>query len=299
MKSKNLSLQEAWNTTKGLPFLSKSKVFILLIKVLLVIPFKLYKTISANIRFGKRDSRNRSIKDAPIRIVWQHFIVNCMKNYVPSEQLTVDEQLCITRGRFGFKCYIPTKPSRYGIKIWVLADAKNAYMLNTQIYTGKVNKSPEKIQGNRVVRELSDPFSDKGQTITTDNFFTSLNIAKHLRHRKTALVGTVKKNRRFLTPYFQKKRKSIGTDYLFSDNMTLIRYSDKKGKSVLLLSSLHSNEELAGNLKPEIVNYYNSTKAGVDILDQLIRFYSARRKSNRWPVTLFYNMIDICGYNAF
>jgi hypothetical protein len=48
-------------------------------------------------------------------------------------------------------------------------------------------------------------------------------------------------------------------------------------------------------MKPEIIEYYNQTKAGVDRLDQLARTYSCKRKSNRWPMVFFYNMLDIAG----
>ena len=50
--------------------------------------------------------------------------------------------------------------------------------------------------------------------------------------------------------------------------------------------------------KPEIIQFYNQTKGGVDNLDKLVRTYSSIRKCNRWPVTLFFNLIDIAAYNA-
>ncbi len=50
--------------------------------------------------------------------------------------------------------------------------------------------------------------------------------------------------------------------------------------------------------KPEIILDYNSTKGGVDTADQLIRTYSAKRKSNRWPVVFFFNLIDIAALNG-
>ena len=33
-------------------------------------------------------------------------------------------------------------------------------------------------------------------------------------------------------------------------------------------------------------------------MDKLVRTYSSIRKCNRWPVTLFFNLIDIAAYNA-
>ena len=42
----------------------------------------------------------------------------------------------------------------------------------------------------------------------------------------------------------------------------------------------------------------NQTKAGVDILDKLVRTYSCRRSTRRWTVALFFNIIDIAAVNA-
>ena len=50
--------------------------------------------------------------------------------------------------------------------------------------------------------------------------------------------------------------------------------------------------------KPEIIQFYKQTKGGVGNLGKLVRTYSSRRKCNRWPVTLFSNLIDIAAYNA-
>ena len=98
---------------------------------------------------------------------------------------------------------------------------------------------------------------------------------------------------------FQRKNIPLGSiHYLFSERTTLLHFGDKKSKSVVLLSTLHNNKsEIDG--KPEIVTYYNKTKCGVDLADQVIRNYSCKRKSRRWPLTLFYNCLDISAYNAY
>ena len=92
--------------------------------------------------------------------------------------------------------------------------------------------------------------------------------------------------------------KHTGSNFIFDNKITLCQYTEKPKKTVVLVSSLHHNCEIEGNGKLEIVYYYNSTKAGVDTLDQIVRFYSTRRKSKRWPMTIFYNLLDIIGYNS-
>ena len=265
----------------------------------IVISRNRFKEICSKVRFDIRSNRSMHDKEAAISLIWTPFIECCKKNFVPFENLTVDEQLCNFRGRVKFRTYIPTKPGKYGIKIWCLADAKTSYLVNAQIYLGKVGNTPESNQGERIVRELCEPVLDKGYTITTDNFFTTMNLARYLKSRHTALVGTIKKSRRFLPSIITEKSRETGSMFLYHDNITICRYSEKPGKYVLLLSSQHQLGLIEENNKPEIVNSYNASKAGVDTLDQLVRFYTTKRRSKRWPVVLFYNMVDIAAYNAY
>lgn len=58
---------------------------------------------------------------------------------------------------------MPSKPGKYGIKIWVLCDAKTSYVMNMQVYTGKsVGEAHEKGQGERVVLHLIKNLDLKG-----------------------------------------------------------------------------------------------------------------------------------------
>ena len=69
-----------------------------------------------------------------------------------------------------------------------------------------------------------------------------------------------------------------------------------------MLSTMHSQPEVdegLANKKPMVVLFYNSTKSGVDIVNRMVRTYSCKRMTRRWPVTLFYNMIDVRAVNAF
>jgi len=47
------------------------------------------------------------------------------------------------------------------------------------------------------------------------------------------------------------------------------------------------------------VQFYNKTKCGVDILDQMARRYSTRAAARRWPVHVFCNILDLAAINAW
>ena len=79
-------------------------------------------------------------------------------------------------------------------------------------------------------------------------------------------------------------------------------YCPKKGKVVTLLSTMHlvkGTESPGPEKKPEVLTYYNATKGGVDTMDQMVRWFTTKRKTRRWPMVIFYNMLDISALNAF
>ena len=66
--------------------------------------------------------------------------------------------------------------------------------------------------------------------------------------------------------------------------MTLVNFrsvSNKSKKLVLLLSSMHTEPSISEDGKPEIIEYYNSTKGGVDTFDFMCGAYSCSRKTKR------------------
>lgn len=51
--------------------------------------------------------------------------------------------------------------------------------------------------------------------------------------------------------------------------------------------------------KPTIILDYNSTKGGVDSVDQKCANYSTARKTRRWPLALFFRFLDMTAVNSF
>lgn len=51
--------------------------------------------------------------------------------------------------------------------------------------------------------------------------------------------------------------------------------------------------------KPDVVSFYNSSKYGVDVVDQMARKYSVKVPSRRWPVHTFYNLLDLAAINSW
>lgn len=97
-----------------------------------------------------------------------------------------------------------------------------------------------------------------------------------------------------------KTREVQSTLYGFTGHSTLCSHAPKKNKAVVLLSTMHHSaamDQFSG--KPEIIGYYNSTKGGVDELDKKCSIYTTSRRSRRWPLTIFYRVLDLSSVNAY
>ncbi|CAH1974114.1 unnamed protein product [Acanthoscelides obtectus] len=53
------------------------------------------------------------------------------------------------------------------------------------------------------------------------------------------------------------------------------------------------------NRKPEIIEFYNSTKGGVDSLGQKCAVSSCQRRTRRWPMAVFGAILDISRVNSY
>ena len=61
--------------------------------------------------------------------------------YIPSHEISIDEELMLGKGRLRFKQYIPNKRCRFDIKYFSLCET-SGYLWNLYVYLGKVNDSP-------------------------------------------------------------------------------------------------------------------------------------------------------------
>ena len=57
-------------------------------------------------------------------------------SYTLHREVSVDESMIGFKGRLGFIQYMPKKPTKWGMKAFVLSDAQTGYMYNWHLYTG-------------------------------------------------------------------------------------------------------------------------------------------------------------------
>ncbi|XP_040565532.1 uncharacterized protein [Lepeophtheirus salmonis] len=156
------------------------------------------------------------------------------------------------------------KPDKFGIKFWLSVDASSKYLVNGFPYLRKDSQRPaNKSLSEYVVMKLMEPYLSKGRNVTTDNLFTSLSLANELQ--KNTILGTMNRAHKEIPPELKA---------------TNVKVLDVRKRL------------------PESIQYYNETKYGVDILDQMARLYSTKMSSRRLPLQVFYNILDFAGINA-
>ncbi|KAF2891379.1 hypothetical protein ILUMI_14794, partial [Ignelater luminosus] len=161
----------------------------------------------------------------------------------------------------------------------------------------------ERNQGKRVVLDMTKGLETSGRNVTTDNFFTSLDLSREIKKKNLTLLGTIRKNKPELLQelVITRGRDVYSTKFGYQDKAMLAFYCPKKGKIATLPLTMHDSGQISETekKKPQMIIDYNKTMSGVDTMDKLVRTYTVKKQTQRWPVTVFYNMIDISALNAY
>ena len=94
-----------------------------------------------------------------VRPILTNFNDKVKEVYHPPKNISVDEGMIAFKGRLAFRQYMPAKPVKYGIKVWMGADASNGFVVNHHVYLGKENDCVrENDLGYDVAMDLISPF---------------------------------------------------------------------------------------------------------------------------------------------
>jgi hypothetical protein len=257
------------------------------------------------------ENRNRLYK---IRPLVDYLVTKFKSIYIPKQQVSIDEELVLWKGRLQFRQYIPAKRARFGVKIYNLCDSSTAYLWNSKIYAGKgSDEIPDDVpktigKSGSVVIEMMESLLGKGYHVYLDNWYTSISLFRYLREKETGACGTLRKNRaNELPPHFHQKGLKRGESKAFShEKLLAINYQDKK--SVYMLTTLQDNSHVGTGkrdrhgvekVKPKAIHQYNKFMGGVDRNDMLLGFYTSCRKSLKWYKKIAIHYIELALLNAF
>ena len=229
-----------------------------------------------------------------------HFNAKIQELYKLGKHVLVDEGMIGFKGRLSFRQYMPEKPTKYGIKVWMVADASNGFVINHEFYLGK-QRGRVLANGLRysVVIELMNPFLNKNHHVYFDNFFSSPKLLEDLQNEGTYACSTVRTDRAGLPPSSRRKLKRQGEMICEQKgNLVYMKWDDKRDVNILSTNfdplqpkTVKERRKKNGDVvyveKPACVDLYNNSMGGVDHSDQLRSYYSACQPSKKWYKYLF------------
>lgn len=227
----------------------------------------------------------------------------------PSQRLTLDEAMVAFKGRSPIKQYIPSKPHKWGYKIYCLSS--DDYLLRFEVYAGKEERSAEGVTYDTVMRMLQG-YEDKAHILFTDNWFTSPALLLALQHKGIRLCGSVRRNRKGMPAIAEADVRALRRGEWIQrqkDDATVAVWRDQKTMWVLYnhcspteTASLDRWNDAGRKVSigcPRAIRDYFYGARSVDVLSQLHYAYLPGRKAMRaWP-RLAWWLLDVCVINAF
>ena len=229
-----------------------------------------------------------------IRRLISHVVTTSLKLYEPEQYLTIDESMIKFNGRSRMKVYMPSKPIKYGFKVYMMTDASNSYVLSWMLHEGPGESLIS------IVQRVTEGFESRGFIICMDRFYTTIDVVKDLTSKGFGVYAVIQKNRIHGSKSMKNslKKLEVGESkfYLYENqNILLTCWRDSK---VLLLISNTGDDYIVTvvrnrNIKnrgvityqkneidcPGNIRIYASNSRGVDRFDQVISYYTVDHKS--------------------
>ena len=185
-----------------------------------------------------------------IRPIIDILIKNFKGLYTPRERKSVDESMIGFKGRLSWVQYIPKKPTKWGLKAWVLADSSNGYVWNWRLYTRKEEGHARdgKGLGHCVVLDLVNDLAGKGYFLFVDNYYTSPALFTDLIHLGFSACGTEKMNRKGLSTTFKNvdlEKGGVYSELTEDGSMLCLKWRDKRCVSMLSTTTALPSRDVA------------------------------------------------------
>lgn len=249
-------------------------------------------------------------------------------------RLSIDEQMCSTKMVHHLRQFLPDKPHKWGVKLFVLCDSYG-YSYRFEIYGGAKNDDiimPDTpdigATGNVVIRLTQTVPNFVNHIVYFDNFYTSLPLMVYLRARGIYSLGTVRANRipnckipAEKSEQLKKAPRGYSTEFVgsaYGIDITTVSWKDTKNvklcstyvgtKPFLRCTESQPLKIARYNRKqksheeidcPQIIREYNAHMGGVDLMDAYIGRNGLKIKTKDMATRIFYHLLDMGITNAF
>lgn len=170
----------------------------------------------------------------------------CKSFFHPDQNISVEERMVASKARISLKQYHRDKPTKWGYKLFVLADSRLGYTWDFFIYEGKspTTQNPQNkgLSYESVVALVNPSVLGTGYKLYVDNFYTSPMLFRDLLEKRIFACGTIRSNRIGFPQTTENKlprkapRGSIR--WIRDDKLLFVEWKDTR--EVMMCSSFHS-----------------------------------------------------------
>ncbi|XP_070563172.1 piggyBac transposable element-derived protein 4-like [Ptychodera flava] len=279
-----------------------------------------FKALMAFLKTSHPDHEDMENRLSKVEELYIHMKQICKQYFQPGQNVSVDERTVAAKGGVPMRQFMRDKPKRFGIKLWVLADAATGYTFEFDICLGKrgTNTSRNGL-GYDVVMGLCRDLYNNGYHVYFDNFYTSPVLLHDLKERGVLACGTITKNGRGFPACMKDVRwertAERGSMRWYRDENNMLTLQWKDNRAVCIMSTIHtasehttvqrrtkSREGMFQRIEvnqPVAIRDYNKYMRGVHLSNQLTGTYTVAHKSTKWWKKLFFHFIDIAVVNSF
>lgn len=210
------------------------------------------------------------------------------------------------------------KPTKWGFKLFVLAESSNGYTVDFSVYTGKNNIPTGQGLSYDSVMSLTDrKYLGSGYHVYMDIFGTSPKAFKDLFACKFGAGGTYRESRRdcprsCVNSLTTKSPRGVYR-WIRDGPLLFVTWMDTRQVSVCsTIHTAYTGDAVQREVKsrhgvwstesfpcPSPVIEYNKLMGGVDLSVQLIQYYTTQHKTLKWYRKLFLHFLYIAATNAY
>ncbi|KAK9675031.1 Transposase IS4 [Popillia japonica] len=231
-----------------------------------------------------REKRREHEKLAGIRDIFDSFVQNCQKHYIISEYATIDEKLEAFRGHCSFRQHIASKPNKYNArekrrqheKLAGIRDIFDSFVQNCQKHyiISEYATIDEKLEAFRGHCSFRQHIASKPNKYGI-KMFALVDEKTYYTYNMEVYVGSSLK---------ENFHKGMTQRVLFYE--LLSQYQN----------SMHFDDKIdpdsADATKSSIITFYNKTKSGVDVVDELSASTIVREIQNGGQCWLLYSLLN-------
>lgn len=248
--------------------------------------------------------------------------------YTPNRCLTIDKCAIVMKGRFSSTQYMPSKPFRKGLTVWMLCDSRSGYCHRTKIYVGKPSEDEAVASlAYRVVTSLVRGLEGQYCHLFMDSFFTSVPLLQRLLRDGLYACGPTQPARKGYPEVLRPRNvgKLAHGEFYQCQHGNLVATVTRDVKVVNCLStnsapgivgispereqhdmdvegesdSMDSTSLSFGVPRPLPLLLYQENMRGVDLCDQLRECYQVGRPCKKWWRYFLWFYVNLCIVNAY